>query len=251
MNHAMAKSMLRADRLSALLAPQGFWLQYANTVTKDIRFVRRSTIPRLYEQLHVSGQGKSGEAVYATTCISAGMVSYDECMADRDHSLMFALETDVERHWTLLRNDADAQAWERKLTSLADSYCRATAEEKGPALHDRLLPELLIVDRYVAKLGDINDIFSSEFQYVSNAPVGARHDAQQLAALIGNIGEETEDIELACLTIFSFWYEIEGRTRPFHGQKWHQCNALRIRIYLLVDFIRQQRRLYRGEMPRK
>jgi hypothetical protein len=66
----MPKMMLSPDRLAVRLQPQGFWLRDADAVTKTIAFVRPSAIPRLYEHLNIHGQGKVGEAVYATTAIS-------------------------------------------------------------------------------------------------------------------------------------------------------------------------------------
>src|SRR5262249_23500852 len=143
----MAKMMLRPDRLSGILNPQGFWLRYANFDTKDIAFVRQSTIPRLYEHLNVSGglvrrslgQGKEGEAVVATTAISGSTGhSHDRCVSEEDNALLYALETNKERHYTLVRTRAEAKVWENRLAQAADFHCRATAQSKGPLLRERL-----------------------------------------------------------------------------------------------------------------
>jgi hypothetical protein len=239
----MPKMMLSPDRLRALLKPQGFWLRDVDFVTKTIAFVRPSTIPRLYEHLNVHGQGKEGEAAYATTAISASTShSCDECVSEVDLTLLFTLETDKERHWTLIRNKQEAENWEERLARVADAQCRATAESKGPSLRERLQPAFSAVDRYIAELGSLSDIFASEFRYYQEAPADHRSDADRLASLIGHMGESSEDVQLACLVVFLFATCVEGQENAFRGKKWHENPDLRARIYLLVDFIREQRK---------
>src|SRR6478735_466797 len=112
----MPKMMLSPDRLNALLQPQGFSLREVDIVTKTITFVRPSRLPRLHEHLNVQGQGKVGEAVYATTAISGSSGhSLDTCVSEVDKALLFILESDKDRHWTLLRTKDEAVAWEHKL----------------------------------------------------------------------------------------------------------------------------------------
>jgi len=144
----MPKTMLRLDRLSGILNPQGFWLQHADFDTKDFTFVRQSTIPRLYEHLNVRG-GLVGrrlgqikdEAVRATTAISGSTGhSHDRCVSEEDNALLYALETNKERHYTLVRTRAEAKVWENRLAQAADFHCRATAQSKGPLLRERLQP---------------------------------------------------------------------------------------------------------------
>jgi hypothetical protein len=241
----MPKMMLSPDRLSALLKPQGFGLRDVDSVTKTIAFVRQSTIPRLYEHLTVHGQGKQGEAVYATTAVSGSTShSCDECVSDEDHTLLYTLETDKERHWTLVRTKEEAEIWEKRLAQAADPQCRVTAQSKGPLLRERLQPSFAAVDRYMVMLGNVNDLFASEFRYFQDAPAGQRSEAERLASLIGNIGESSEDVQLACLVVFLFAPDVEGRKDAFRGKRWHEDPSLRVRIYLLVDFIREHRRLY-------
>jgi hypothetical protein len=237
--------MLSPNRLSALLKPQGFWLREVNSVTKTIAFVRPSTIPRLYEHLNVHGQGKIGEAAYAMTAISGSTGhSRDGCVSEDDLALLYTLETDKERHWTLLHTTEEAKAWEEKLAQAADFQCRATAASKGRLLHERLQPAFSIVDRYIAKMGNVKDVLASEFRYFQAAPAVQRNEADRLASLIGNIGESSEDVQLACLVVFLFASDVEDREQAFRGKKWHEEPSLRVRIYLLVDFIREQRKLF-------
>lgn len=241
----MPKMMLSPDRLSALLEPQGFSLRDADSVTKTIAFVRPSIIPRLYEHLNVCGQGKVGEAVYATTAISGSTNhSYDDCVSEKDIALLETLETDKERHWTLIGNKQEAEMWEERLARVADSHCRATAQSKGPSLRERLQPAFSAVSRYITKLGNLNDVFASEFRHFQEAPAKQRREAEKLASLIGNIGESSEDVQLACLVVFQFASDVEGREDAFRGKKWHEDPRLRVRIYLLVDYIREQRQRY-------
>src|SRR5262245_44515075 len=100
----MPKMMIRPDRLALLFKPHGFWLRDADSETKTLAFVRQATIARLYEHLNVRGQGKHGEAVYAKTAISASTShSSDKCVSEADLTLLSCLESDKERHWTVVR----------------------------------------------------------------------------------------------------------------------------------------------------
>src|SRR5262249_11154624 len=78
---------------------------------------------------------------------------------------IFTLETDKERHWTLVRTRDEAEMWEKRLAEIADFQCRATAQSKGPLLRERLQPAFSAVDRYIAKSGNLNDVFASEFRF--------------------------------------------------------------------------------------
>jgi hypothetical protein len=242
----MPKMMLSSDRLSTLLKSDGFWLRDVDSVTKTIGFVRQSTVIRqLYEHLVVHGQGKKGEAVYATTAVSGSTgQSSDECVAEADHALLYVLETNKERHWTVIRTRGDAEVWERRLAQAADVQCRATAESKGPLLRERLLPAFSAVNQYIEKLANVHDILDSEFKYFRGAPALPRSEAERLASLIGHIGESWEDVQLACLVLFLFAPEVEGCKNAFQGSKWHEDPILRVRVYLLIDFIREQRKLH-------
>jgi hypothetical protein len=241
----MPKMMISPDRLLALLKPEGFWLRHVNSISKTITFIRPSAIPRLYEHLNVHGQGKVGEAVYAATAISGSTsASHDECVSEEDLTLLYTLETDKERHWTLVRNKHEAEIWEQRLARVADSHCRGTAQSKGPSLRERLQPVFSAVDLYIAKLGNVKAIFDSEFRYFNEAPAIQRSEAERLASLIGYIGESPEDIRLACLVVFLFAPDVEDREDAFRGKKWHEDPSLRGRIYLLVDYLREQRKLY-------
>ena len=234
--------MLSPDRLAARRKPQGFWLRKTNAMTTTIAFFRPSSITRLYEHLNVHGQGKMGEVVYATTAVSGSTShSSDECVSEEDVTLLYALEIDKDRHWTLIRNTQEAEMWEERLAQVADSACRATAESKGLSLRERLQPAFSAVDCYIRKLGNVNDVLASEFRYFQEAPEDRRSEAERLASLIGNIGESSDDIRLACLTVFLFAPEVERRDDAFRGKKWQEDPSLRSRIYLLTDFIHEQR----------
>ena len=237
--------MLNADRLSNLLKPQGFTLRYAGSFVKTIIFVRNSNIPRLFEHLNVYGQGKAGEAVNASTGISASSSqSGDACVGEEDLALMYALATNAEHHWTIVGNTGEAKAWEERLAQNTDFHCRATADSKGPALHARLQPVFSAVDRYIAKIGDVNTVFDSEYRYRESAADDTKREANQLASLIGYIGPSWDDIQLACLVLFKYSSEVEGQESPFRGKKWHEDSDLRARIYLLAGYVREKRHLY-------
>jgi hypothetical protein len=198
-----------------------------------------------YEHLNITGQGQGGEAVYATTAVSGSLGhSQDDCVSAIDLTLLYALETDKDRHWTMLRTKAEAEAWEDRLARSADSHCRSTTESKGRLLRERLQPAFAAVDRYIAKLGKVTDIFASEFRFFQTAPEASRRDAERLASLVGSLDSKSEDVELACLVLFLFAAEIEERRDAFRETKWHSDPSLRVRIYLLADYLGRQRMNY-------
>jgi hypothetical protein len=243
----MPKMMLSPERLTALLGPLGFLLRFADTRTKSIAFYRPASISRLYEHLNVVGQGKMGEAVYATTAISASTGrSCDTCVSEEDKALLFSLQSATDRHWTLVSDRKQAEEWERKLALEADSHCRSTAQSKGPALYERLRPTFGVIDRYIEKLGNLNAIFDVEFQYVSRLTGDERAEMERLTFGVGNIEESDDDVRLACHTLVKFGAEVEAQTNPFNGKKVHEDSNLRARIYLLTDFFREQRKAYGG-----
>jgi hypothetical protein len=222
----MAKMMLSPDRLSALLKPQGFWLRDVDSVTKTIAFVRQSTIPRLYEHLNVHGQGKTGEAVYAATAISGSTShSCDECVSEDDLTLLYTLETDTDRHWTLVRTREEAEAWEKRVAQVAGLQCRTTGQLKGPSLRVRLEPAFSAVDRYIASLGNLNDVLASEFRYFQEAPGVQRREAERLASLIGDIGESSEDVQRPALLSSCLLPTWSARRTLFGGRSGTRSRA--------------------------
>jgi hypothetical protein len=242
----MRKMMLNTDRLKLLLEPQGFLMRWADTVTKEILFIRPSSLPRLFEHLNVQGQGKVGEAVYATTAVSGSTNhSHDPCVSEVDHALLYSLQTDKERHWTIVTTIEQAQQWEDNLARNADSHCRATAQKMGPPLCERLQPALAAVDRYIEKLGMMSEIFDSEALYFTQSSDEQRKEAERLAFGAGHLRESSDDVQLACLVLVKFGSEVEGQIAPYREKKVHEDASLRARIYLLVDYLREQREAYR------
>jgi hypothetical protein len=154
------------------------------------------------------------------------------------------LESDTERHWTIVRTIEEAQKWEKKLAQNADSHCRRTAQLKGRALYERLQPAFAAVDRYIEKLGVVREVFDSEYQYFSMSTEEQRREAQRLAFSVGHLRESPDDVDLACLVLAKFSSEIEGRSNPFREKKVHEDSDLRVRIYLLVDYVREKRKAY-------
>src|SRR5262249_150884 len=113
-----------------------------------------------------------------------------------------------------------------------------------PRLRERLQPAFAAVDRYILRLGNVRDVFDSEFRFFASAPEDVRQEADRLASLIGNIGEASEDVQLACLVVFLFATVVEGEENALRGNRWEEDHSLRVRIYLLADYIREERRAY-------
>lgn len=82
-------------------------MQEADSLTKNSAFVRQSNVSRLYEILNVHGQGKAGEAVYATTAISGSTSHFsDDCVSEEELELIYTLEIGNEQGPAL---DVDSQ----------------------------------------------------------------------------------------------------------------------------------------------
>ena len=199
-------------------------------MTKEIAFSRPSSIPRLYEQLHICGQGKYGEAVYATTAISASPTWInDDCIAIVDRHLMFALENDADRHWTVLSDVADAKSWETQLIQLADTACTKTAEEYGQLLVERLEVAFGILDQYAVELGDMKSIFSAEFRFIDDSD-----DREQNLVDLWSIGK-TDDWRLACHLLIRFAAKLSLAPSSILQSKLHDSATLRALLYLITD----------------
>ena len=152
----MAKMLVSPKRLCRELVALRFNVRRSCTTTKEIDFSRPSTMPRIFEQLRVCCQGKLGEAVYAKTSVSASTNwVYDDCISIVDHSLMFALEADPERHWTILSSSDGAKLWESRLVRLADKAGLKTTNEYGRSLEKLLANEFATFDRYMVGIGDM------------------------------------------------------------------------------------------------
>ena len=187
-------------------------------------------MPRLYEQLHVCGQGKYGEAVYATTAISASPTWInDDCIAIVDRDLMFALENDADRHWTVLSDVADAKSWETQLIQFADTACTKTAEEYGQLLVERLEVGFGILDQYAAELGDMKSIFSAEFRFIDGA-----NDRERKLVDLWSIGK-TDDWRLACHLVIRYAAKLSPAPTSVLDSKLHDSATLRTLLYLMTD----------------
>jgi hypothetical protein len=243
------KMMLDPQRLDQLLRPYRFRVLLVDIVTKEIWFVRPSPLRRLYEHLQVVGQGKQGEAVYAVSGIAGvqffGAI-FDSAVGEEDLSLLYALETNRDRHWTIVETVQQAKEWEIRLAEQAHSHCQATAKRMGPALFERLQPILDIVDSYVAKLGNLTEIFDKEYLYASRSSSEERKEADRLVlgASSGRSQGLADDLQLACLVLARFGREVEGHENPFAGKKVHEDPPLRARIFLLADLIHGKRLEY-------
>ena len=219
----MPKTFLSPNRLGRKLAPFGFSLCRSCATTKEIGFFRPSTVERLYEQIRIQGQGKSGEAVYAVTAVSAcrDWIN-DECIATVDEELMHLLETDKERHWTLLANADEAETWEFRLSEMADGACQKTTAAYGADLLSKLGPELDGFDACLQRVGDLKAILDSEYAFTQRA------DARELAAVdLWSIGKN-DDWRLACHLLIR--HSMSG---DLVNEKFHESPKLRVLLYLM------------------
>lgn len=235
----MSRMLLSSKRLGSALKAQRFELYRSCTVTKEIGFSRPSSIPRLYEQLRVYGQGKRGDAVYATTAVSVSPSwIHDDCISIEDLGLMFALESDAERHWTLLADANDAKRWEKKLTELADAACRDTTEKHGDSLAARLRSDFELLDRYIDQIGDMRAILDAEYRFVENADDHERALVDQWS-----IGKG-DDWRLACHVSIRYGNEFIPAATAIFRSKLHESTQLRTLLYLLADQVAACRTRY-------
>ncbi|MBN8603027.1 MAG: hypothetical protein J0M26_18470 [Planctomycetes bacterium] len=98
----------------------------------------------------------------------------DDCISSVDYSLMFALEADPERHWTILSNHDEAKLWESRLVQLADKAYLKMTREYERSLEIRLANEFAMFDRYVEELGDMHQFSSPSFVSLKTLVAGSK-----------------------------------------------------------------------------
>lgn len=162
----MSSRFPRIEKLEPRLRPFGFDHCYDFGVF-ETGFARPSVFPNLFEHLHVCGQGKRAEVLYAKTALSA--IKYfdpDECVSIRDLDLMFLLERNTDRHWTEIRTPADRVEWENRLIGAADHACRQTSHKLGAELVALISEERRVADRFIALAGDLTAVLDREFAFL-------------------------------------------------------------------------------------
>src|SRR5688572_27029362 len=106
---------VKSDRVLTLLESEGFWLSLENLSTFDVAFTRESRIPTLFESVHIKGQGKRGEAVYASAAISVLRGRLRTKILNESESLLDigkGMPTyNTDRKWTVIENSDDAIVW--------------------------------------------------------------------------------------------------------------------------------------------
>jgi len=235
-------------RLDKLLNPDGFKLLFSNKHTKEICFVRNSrSNSLLYEHLLISGQGKLGEAVYAETIVAVVRnFPVSKLVAETDdHELLYELETDKERHWTLLDSTNDAKIWERRLANVASLFAERNAEKRGLGLLTRLSRCIADITNYRKLIGDPFSIFDREYAYFMDSSSADRNEAERIAANTFVLNWAYDDVKLACLILVKYGTEVEQKSEPWRDVKpLDSPENLHPKILLLSDYISSQRTIY-------
>lgn len=238
--------LLSAKRLSFLLKNVGFELLSSNTKTKDIHFVRHSPVKNIFEHLHIVGQGKSGEAAYATTAI-AGVRYFlpAACVAENDLQLLYALETDTSRHWTILHSLEDAKRWEIRLSEIIDSFASNTSVQKSSELIRRLDPVHHAINQYISLSGNPAAIFDREHAFFQTHSPQIRAEAERIASGSCIQDWSWDDVNLASLVLTSYGPQVEGKPDPWKDVvPIDSQEYLLPRIYLLSDYFYGHRLTY-------
>lgn len=231
----MSSRFPKIEKLAARLKPFGFDRGYDFGIF-EIGFSRPSAIPRLFEHLHVCGQGKHSAVLYAKTALSAiKHFNHDECVSLRDLDLMFRLERDTDRHWTEIHSPADKVDWQNRLIEAADDACRQTAQKLGSELLGLITNERGVADRFIALAGDLTAVLDREFAYLNETP----HERQQQIKVWSWAHNDNQ--VLACHLFFRLVTDIDGHLLQNCNCKLRDNDSLRRLMHMISDHVAECR----------
>ncbi len=223
------------EKLGPRLRPFGFDYAYDFAIY-EIGFSRPSDIPGIFEHLHVCGQGKHSEVLYAKTFVSAiKHFSDDECVSIRDIDLMYRLERDKDRHWTEIRTPADKVDWENRLVEAADEACRRTTQKLAGELLGLISNERDEADRFIAVAGDLTTVLDREFAYLNETP----HDRQQQIKVWSWANNDNQ--VLACHLFFRLAHDIDSRLMEKCNCRLRENDPLRRLMHMISDHVAECR----------
>jgi hypothetical protein len=228
------------ERLGRKLQMYGFNHSY-DIGHFEIGFSRPSVVPRVFEHLHVCGQGKYSNVLYAMTALSA--IKHfvdDECISIRDLDLMFVLERDADRHWTEIRNSADRVEWEQRLVHAADEACRRTSQKLGDQLTSSISHARNIADKFIEYAGDLSSVLDREFAFLTETL--QEHQERIKVWAWGR----TDDQVLACHVFFRFVTEVDSSLLGNCDCRLGDNDSLRCLMHLLADHIADCREKFYG-----
>ncbi len=221
----------KIEKLWARLKSFGFDYAY-DFANYQIGFSRPSGIPSVFEHLHVCGQGKYSEVLYAKTYVSAiKHFNEDECVTIRDLDLMYRLERDKDRHWTEIRTPADKVDWQNRLIEAADDACRQTARKLGAELLGLISQQRDVADRFISLAGDLTAVLDREFAYLNETP----HERQQQIKVWSWAHNDNQ--VLACHLFFRLVTDIDGHLLENCDCKLRDNDPLRRLMHMISDHV--------------
>lgn len=231
----MSSRFPKIEKLRARLGLYGFDHGYDFGIY-EIGFSRPSDIPSVFEHLHVCGQGRHSEVLYAKTYLSAIKHFHDdECVSIRDLDLMYRLERDTDRHWTEIHTPADKVDWQNRLIEAADDACRQTARKLGAELLSLISRERGVADRFIALAGDLNSVLDREFSYLNETP----HEHQQQIKFWS--WPRNDNQVLACHLFFRLVADVESRLLENCDCKLKDNDSLRRIMHMISDHVAECR----------
>jgi hypothetical protein len=229
--------MVSASRLSRLLSEAGFALGWENPVSKDIVFLRPSSLSGLFERVVVTGGGKRGERVFAEVwvtvvrgpCATKGLV--------QDRHLVELAEDPAG--WATVASREDAEAWERKLAQIASTSARLLAEDQGANLLQRTDSARRAVARYAALIPSGRSLKGALHSVHASATEAQILEGDRLATFAGvlRVRGAEDQYALACTLLAVNGDVVEGKPSPFGGASPLENTSLMWRIQLLTDEI--------------
>ncbi|MCC9629523.1 hypothetical protein LOC68_14105 [Blastopirellula sp. JC732] len=226
--------------MSGKLAMYGFDHAY-DLGQFEMGFARPSVFPAVFEHLHVCGQGRFSEVLYAKTALSAIQhFDHDECVSIRDLDLMFLLERDAERHWTEIHSSADRIEWEKRLVHAADEACRKTSQKLGAEWTRVIAPERRIADEFLRVTGDLSGVLDREFAFLRET---CPEHQEQIKAWSWRSGD---DQVLACHVFFRFVAEVDRGLLDQCDCKLRDNDSLRRLMHMIADHVGNCRKAFLG-----
>jgi hypothetical protein len=224
--------MIRCDRISKLLKPEGFVRRRTGPLVKHCAFVRPDQHPSLYHQIDVSFVGRHGEAVVAH--IAASVARSIRVKGLSESRLFGEIATDRDRGWSVIKTRSEADDWERSLARLGPAAAAGWVSEVGAILLQKTEGARRVARDRFARLVPDEGVSSQIAEFERAMPPGVVAEAQRLATWPGvmQVSGAAEIYSLACLCV------LDGDDRQdLLGQDPLANEEMMWRIQLVADGI--------------
>jgi hypothetical protein len=226
--------IVQSIRLFRELEKHGFRSGRGMCAANSFNFIRPSLLEGLWESIIVNGQGKHGEAVYASVGSSVtSTVMYKEFGVV--HPLLELAEV-TERGWTIIETDSKALAWENELIAIGPQRAREWTTKNGPDLLRNTEQARQHVNEYLSHLklvGNLEDVLTT-FRATLSPPISDEYERiSRSPGTSGALGTELA-YELASYAILTFSLDVENINYLRGGGNQDNIDFIQ-RLHILAD----------------